>query len=104
MRHRSYLGNCDGVGSLSCCQMCGVSSKAGAKQIFEFQNDLRIRGSKEEPKSTHLRDTIRERNGPHLECVVAQGLCQIQGVVEGLCPLSLGEQSVWPTVRNSQKT
>ena len=71
--HRSYLGNCDAAGSLSRCQMCGASSKAGAKQIFEFQNDLRVRGRKEEPKSTHLRDTNRERNGPHLECVVAQG-------------------------------
>ena len=102
--HRSYLGNCDAAGSLSRCQMRGASSKAGPKQIFEFQNDLRIRGSKEEPKSTHLRDTIRERNGPHLECVVAQGPCLIQGVVKGLCPLSLGEQSAWPTVRNSKKT
>ena len=102
--HRSYMGNCDATGSLSWCQMRGASSKAGAKQIFEFQNDLRVRGRKEEPKSTHLRDTNRERNGPHLECVVVKGPCQIQGAFEGLCPLSLMKQSAWPTVRNFQTT
>ena len=42
MGHRSYLGNCDAAGSLSRCQMRGASSKAGAKQNFEFQNDLRV--------------------------------------------------------------
>ena len=100
--HRSYLGNCEAAGRLSRGQMCGASSKAGAKKIFEFQNILGIRGRKEEPKNTLLWDTIRDRNGPHLEGVAAQGLCQIQGVFEGLCPLSLGEQSAWPTARNSQ--
>ena len=32
--HRSYLGNCEAAGRLSRGQMCGASSKAGAKKNF----------------------------------------------------------------------
>ena len=56
----------------------------------------------EELKKAHLRDTNSGSHGPHLECVVAQNPCPIQGVSEGLCPISFREQIVRPTVRNSQ--
>ena len=102
--NRSYLGNCDAASRLACGQTCGASSKAGAKKSFEFQSVLGIRGRKGKPKNTLLRDTFKERIGPHLEGVAAQGLGQTHGVSVGLCPLSLGEQSTRPTGRNSQNT
>ena len=100
--HLSYLETCAAVDDLSRRQKRGVSSKAGAKQSFEIQNSLRFWGRKEEPKKTQLRDTNSRSHGPHLECVVAQRPYPIQGVSEGLCPTSLGEQTVRPIVRNSQ--
>ena len=100
--HLSYLETCAAKDGLSRCQKRGVSSKAGAKRRFEIQNNLRFRGRKEEPKRNQLRDTNSGSHGPHLERVVAQCPCPIQGVSEGQCPISLTEQTVRPTVRNSQ--
>ena len=50
MGHRSFLGTCAAADGLPRCQKRRASSKAGAKQNFEFQNDSRIRRRKEEPK------------------------------------------------------
>ena len=85
--HLSYLETCAAEDDMSRCQKRGVSSKAGAKQSFEIQNNLRFRGRKEEPKKTQLRDTNSGSHGPHLERVVAQCPYPIQGVSEGQCPI-----------------
>ena len=63
-----------------------------------------IRGRKGKPKNTLLRDTFKERIGPHLEGVAAQGSGQTQAVFVGPCLASLREQSARPTGRNSHTT
>ena len=100
--HLSLLETCAATDDLSRCQKHGVSSKAGVKHSFEIQNNLRFRVREEELKKAHLRVTNSGSHGPQLECVVAQNPCLIQGVSEGLCPISFREQIVRPTVRNSQ--
>ena len=100
----SFLGNCGVESRLSSGHTRGASSKAGAKKCFEFQNVLGIRGRKGKPKNSLLRDTFKERIGPHLEGVAAQGIGQTQGVFVGPCSASLGEQSARPTGRYSHTT
>ena len=83
--NRSVLGNCGAVSKLTSgprtwkVLKCGVSFKARAKKSFEFQNVLGIRGRKGKSKNSHLKDTLKERIGPHLEGVAAQGPGQTQG-------------------------
>ena len=86
---------------MSNSQTRGTSSKVGAKKCFEFQNVLGIRGRKGKPKNSFLRDSAKEKFGPHLEGAAAQGSGQTQGVFVGPCYASLGEQSARPTGRYS---
>ena len=81
-----------------------MSFKAGAKKSFEFQNVLGIRGRKGKPRNSHLKDSLKERIGPHLVGVAAQRPGQFQGVLVGPCPACLGEQSARPMGRNSHTT
>ena len=102
--NQSVLGNCGATSRLASGHTRGGSFKAGAKKSFEFQNVLGIWGRKGKPKNSHLKDTLKERLGPHLEGVAAQGPGQTQGVFVGPCPASLGEQSARPMGRNSHTT
>ena len=87
---------------LSQCQKRSVISKVGFMHSFEIQNNLRVKVREEELKKAHLRDTNRGSPGPHLECVVGQNPCPIHGASEGQSLISFREQTVRPTVRNSQ--
>ena len=102
--NRSFLGNCGLAGRLTGGQTRGVSSKAGAKKSFEFQNVLGIRGRKGKPKKLLLKDTVKERSGPNLEGIAAQGPGQTEGVVVGPYQASFGEHSARPTGWNSHTT
>ena len=102
--NRSVLGNCGAISKQASGQTRGASFKAGAKKSFEFQNVLGIRGRKGKPKNPHLKDSLKERIGPHLVGVAAQRPGQIQGVLGGPCPVSLKEQSVRSMGRNSHNT
>ena len=101
---RTVLGNCGAVNSQASGQTRGMCFKAGAKKSFEFQNVLGIRGRKGKPKNPHLKDSLKERIGPHLVGVAAQRPGQIQGVLVGPCPVSLREQNVRSMGMNSHNT
>ena len=101
---RSFLGNCGVTGRLTGGQTRGVSSEAGDKRSFEFQNVLRIRGRKGKSKKVFFKDTVEERSGPNLKGVAAHRPGQIQGVVLGPYQASFEEHSTRPSGWNTHTT
>ena len=77
-------------------QTRGASTKVGDKKMFEFQNGMGIRGRKWKQINPHVQDPLKERSGPQLKGVAAQGSGQIQGASEGPSTVRLGEKSVRP--------